>query len=66
MLEPEFFDLLVYHSKDMKQLLIPLNTLNPKETDKTRATVVRKAVENSPAQEVEVPIWWYIFELLLQ
>ena len=66
MLEPEFSDQLVYHSKDMKQLLIPLNTLNPEETDKARATVVRKAVENSPAQEVEVPIWWYIFELLLQ
>ena len=66
MLEPEFSNQLVYHSKDMKQLLIPLNTLNPEETDKARATVVRKAVENSPAQEVEVPIWWYIFELLLQ
>ena len=66
MLEPEFSDQLVYHSKDMKQLLIPLNTLNPEETDKARATVVRKAVVNSPAQEVEVPIWWYIFELLLQ
>ena len=66
MLEAEFSDQLVYHSKDMKKLLIPLNTLNPEETDKARATVVRKAVENSPAQEVEVPIWWYIFELLLQ
>ena len=66
MLEPEFSDQLVYHSEDMKQLLIPLNTLEPDKTDKARATVVRKAVENSPAQEVEVPIWWYIFEQLLQ
>ena len=66
MLEPEFSDQLLYHSKDMKQLLIPLNTLNPEEADKARATMVRKAVENSPAQEVEVPIWWYIFEQLLQ
>ena len=66
MLEPEFSDQLVYHSKDMKQLLFPLNTLNPEEVDKAKARVVRKAVENSPAQEVEVPIWWYILEQLLQ
>ena len=66
MLKPEFSDQLIYHSKDMKQLLIPLNTLNPDEIDKARATAIRKAVENSPAQEVEVPIWWYIFEQLLQ
>ena len=66
MLEPEFSDQLVYHSKDMKQLLFPLNTLNPEETDKAKATVIRKAVETSPVQEVEVPIWWYIFEQLLQ
>ena len=66
MLEPEFSDQLVYHSKDMKQLLFPLNTLNPEEVDKAKATVIRKAVENSPAQEVEVPIWWYILEQLLQ
>ena len=66
MLKPEFSDQLIYHSKDMKQLLIPLNTLNPDEIDKARVTAIRKAVENSPAQEVEVPIWWYIFEQLLQ
>ena len=66
MLKPEFSDQLIYHSKDMKQLLIPLNTLNPDEIDKARATAIRRAVENSPAQEVEVPIWWYIFEQLLQ
>ena len=66
MLEPECSDQLVYHSKDMKQLLFPLNTLNPDKTDRAKATVIRKAVENSPAQEVEVPIWWYILEQLLQ
>ena len=66
MLEPEFSDQLIYHSKDMKQLLFPLNTLKPEGKDKAKATAIRKAVENSPAQEVEVPIWWYIYELLLQ
>ena len=66
MLEPEFADQLIYHSKDMKQLLFTLNTLNPEEIDKAKASVIRKAVENAPAQEVDVPIWWYIFERLLQ
>ena len=66
MLEPEFADQLIYHSKDMKQLLFTLNTLNPEEIDKAKASVIRKAVENAPAQEVDVPIWWYIFERQLQ
>ena len=66
MLEPEFSDQLVYSSKDMKQLLYILNTLNPNAIDKSKATEIRNAVENSPAREVEVPIWWYIFERLLQ
>lgn len=66
MLEPEFSDQLVYHSKDMRQLLFPLNTLHPGEQDETVGAAVRRAVEMSAAQEVDVPIWWNILELLLQ
>lgn len=66
LLEPEFSDQLVFYSNDMKKLLIPLNTLNPGERDKMNAQSIRQAIENSGTREVEVPIWWYILELLLQ
>ena len=66
MLEPEFFDQLVFHSQDMKQLIFPLNTLNPGEPEKAKAQTIRHAVENSGGRKVKIPIWWYIMELLLQ
>jgi hypothetical protein len=65
-LEPEFSDQLVYFSRDLKQLLFPLNTLDRGERESTIAHSMRCAVENSSAREVKVPIWWYVLELLLQ
>ena len=67
MLEPEFSDQLVYFSRDMKQLLFPLNALSRGEREKAIAHTMRCAVEKSRAREVKkVPIWWYVLELLLQ
>ena len=66
MLEPEFSDQLVYFSRDMKQLLFPLNALGRGEREKAIAHTMRCAVEKSGAREVKVPIWWYVLELLLQ
>ena len=66
MLEPEFSDQLVYFSRDMKQLLFPLNTLGRGEREKAIAHTMRCAVEKSGARAMKVPIWWYVLELLLQ
>ena len=66
MLEPEFSDQLVYFSRDMKQLLFPLNALGRGRREKAIAHTMRCAVEKSGAREVKVPIWWYVLELLLQ
>ena len=66
MLEPEFSDQLVYFSRDMKQLLFPLNALGRGEREKAIAHTMRCAVEKSGARAVKVPIWWYVLELLLQ
>ena len=66
MLEPEFFDQLVFSSNDMKKLIFPLNTLNPGEQEKSKAQLIRRAVEMSGGKKVKIPIWWYIMELLLQ
>ena len=67
MLEPEFSDQLVYFSRDMKQLLFPLNALGRGPREKAMAYTMRCTVEESGAREVKkVPIWWYVLELLLQ
>ena len=66
MLEPEFSNHLVFCSINKKKVLFPLNTLNPSEKDEASAHSIRLAVENSGAREVEIPIWWYIMEMLLQ
>ena len=66
MLEPEFSDQLVYFSRDMKQLLFPLNALGRGKREKAIAHTMRCAVEKSGARALKVPIWWYVLELLLQ
>ena len=68
MLEPEFSDQLVYYSQSStpKKLLFPVNALNPGEHEKGVAQSLREAVEATGAKEIEVPIWWYIMELLLR
>ena len=65
-LTPEFADQLVYYSSDMKEVIFPLNALNPDEKDKAIAQSIRSHIQASGAKEVKIPIWWYIFELLLQ
>ena len=66
MLKPEFGDQLVFPSNDMKTLLFALNALNPGKREKVMAQSLREAIEGSGARKVEIPIWWYIMELLLQ
>ena len=66
MLEPEFSNQLVYSSSDLKKLLFTVDALNPGEREESVAQSVRQSVEKSGAKEVEVPIWWYVLELLLQ
>ena len=66
MLKPEFSNQLVYFSRDMKQLLFPLNALGRGEKEKAIADTMRCAVEKSGARAVKIPIMWYVLELLLQ
>ena len=65
MLGSEFNEQLVYY-QPFKELLFPLNALNPDQQDKAVADSIRSAIESSVAKEVNVPIWWYILELLIQ
>ena len=66
MLEAEFSNQLVYSSSDLKKLLFTVDALHPGKREESVAQSVRHSVEKSGAKEVEVPIWWYVLELLLQ
>ena len=66
MLEPEFSNQLVYSSSDLEKLLFTVDVLHPGEHEEGVAQSVRHSVEKSGAKELEVPIWWYVLELLLQ
>ena len=66
MLGSDYTDQLTFYPQDMQQLIFAVNTLERGEQAMKMARLIRNAVESSSAKEVEVPIWWYIFELLLQ
>ena len=66
MLGSDYTDQLTFYPQGMQQLIFAVNTLERGEQAMKMARLIRNAVESSSAKEVEVPIWWYIFELLLQ
>ena len=67
-LERDFPNQLVYYSESSttKKLIFPVNTLSRGEHEKAVAESIRCSIESSGAMEENVPIWWYIMELLLQ
>ena len=67
-LECDFPIQLVYYSESSttKKLIFPVNTLSRAEHEKAVAESIRCSIESSGAMEENVPIWWYIMELLLQ
>ena len=60
------FDKQLLFYQPIKNLLFPLNTLNPDKDDEEVVKQIRSAVESSYAKKVKVPIWWYILELLIR
>ena len=65
LLGTEFDKQLVFY-QPIKNLLFPLNTLNPDKDDEEVVKKIRSAVELSYAKKVKVPVWWYILELLIR
>ena len=62
----EYSDSLVFFSQDLQQLIFPVDTAHPKKEEKKIAEDIRRHVEDTDVEEVKVPIWWYILELLLR
>ena len=62
----EYSNSLVFFSQDLQQLIFPVDTAHPGKEEKDIAKDIRRLVEHTVVEEVKVPIWWYILELLLR
>ena len=67
MLLPTFQNEIIYSSRDMKQLIFPLNAKTPGEPEYKIADEIRREImKYFPRQPDEVPLRWYALELLLK
>ena len=51
---------------DAMEPIFPLNTKDPDEDDQKVALTVRQGIESSAPDPVDIPLWWYLLELILQ
>ena len=66
LLHPAFPDDLVLYNRGLNQPIFPVNTKEPGEEDRRIAEILRQVIESSAPPKVQIPIIWYILELLLQ
>ena len=66
MLSPALTNKVVYSSPSMNEIIFPLNACSRDADTLSVANEIRKAVEESPASDIEVPLWWFVVELSLQ
>ena len=62
---PHFKDDVVYCNEDMKEMVFQVNTKNPDDDDKKVAKKIRACVEEG-AYHHQIPIWWFVFQLILE
>ena len=62
---PHFQDDLVYCNDGLKDILFKVNTIDPKGHDKEEASKIRTSIEKC-ATKHEIPIWWFILQLILE
>ena len=62
---PHFKDDIVYCNEGLEQIVFQVNTKNPGIDDKKEATKIRACIEKG-ATEHKIPIWWFIFQLILE
>ena len=65
MLGTEFNKQLIYY-QPFSKLLFPLNALNPGQEDEAVARSIKAAIESSVAKTVQIPISWYVLQLVIQ
>ena len=62
---PHYNDDIVYCNEALEQIVFQVNTKNPGIDDKKEATKIRACIEKG-ATEHKIPIWWFIFQLILE
>ena len=55
----------VYRNEGLKEIVFPLNTKAPEEEDKKEACKIKASIEKGATQQ-EIPIWWFILQLILE
>ena len=48
-----------------KKLIFPVDAKNVVPGREDMAKKLREAVENCPSREIDIPCWWYVFELIV-
>ena len=57
---PNFKDDIVYCNESLDEIIFQLNTKNPDGNDKKEASIEKSAKQH------KIPIWWFIFQLVLE
>ena len=66
MLSPALRKYVVYSSSGLNEIIFPLNACSRDAATRSVAEEIRKAIEESPSLDIEVPLWWFVIELSLQ
>ena len=65
-LPPEIKAQVVYSDHSLNKIIFALNACSRDAATQAVAREIRKAVEESPSFDIEVPLWWFIIEITLQ
>ena len=65
-LPPEIKAQVVYSDRTLNKIIFALNACSRDAATQAVAKEIRKAVEESPSFDIEVPLWWFIIEITLQ
>ena len=64
-ISPHYKKDVLYCGEDMKDVIFQVNTIDPKVDDQKTAGKIRAGIEKC-ATDHEIPIWWFILELILE
>ena len=62
---PHFKDDVVYCNEGLEEIVFQVNTKNPDSEDKKEAGKIRACIEKG-AKQHEIPIWWFVLQLILE
>ena len=55
----------VYRNEGLKEVVFPVNTKAPEEVDRKEGEKIRTIIEKGATQR-EIPIWWFILQMILE